>query len=282
MHSTILTRCLRTTSLPLFRQQIPRQPQQLSGWSPKTTRAHSTNPDPLQEKENNKPEKPAANEAAAGSNNDSETTTTTSSSSSATNTESFQAHKLVSEAEKNKEKTKKLLESLRLKRSDKALNSAMESLSRGIQQINAQPEQRSLDRENTTPDPKPQADESAPGTRIELNSVANRISSAATNASASDRKPKPMIKTVPLKLGPKLGRQITVQNDRGMDCASAIRTLESSCRSNGLRRQEAFQRFHVRRGQLRKNLRIQRWRKLFKFSFMETVKKIDRMRDQGW
>jgi hypothetical protein len=97
-----------------------------------------------------------------------------------------------------------------------------------------------------------------------------------------ERKPKLSIKTVPMKLGPKLGRQILVQNDKGVDCATAIRTLEVTCRANYLRQQEASQRFHVRRGQARKNLRIKRWRKLFKFSFLETVKKINRMRDQGW
>lgn len=90
------------------------------------------------------------------------------------------------------------------------------------------------------------------------------------------------LRPIAMKLGTKLGRQIHVQNDKGIDCASAIRMLEISCTTNGLRRQVNLQKFHVRRGQRRKDLRRQRWRKLFKFSFDETVKKIQRMRDQGW
>ncbi|KAH8703688.1 hypothetical protein BGW36DRAFT_369766, partial [Talaromyces proteolyticus] len=93
---------------------------------------------------------------------------------------------------------------------------------------------------------------------------------------------RPTIKPVSLKLGPKLGRQVIVQNDRGIDCASAIRMLEISCSANQLRKQERAQKFHVRRGQLRKDIRRERWRRLFKFSFTETAKKIQRMRDQGW
>jgi hypothetical protein len=264
---------------------MPKQPQQLSWWSANTTRAYSTNPSSPQE--NDGSEKPAEKEAADGDNNNnnsSETTTTTTTTSS-TNTETSQAHDLVSEAQKRAERTKQLLDSLRIKSPISAsgtsnpptnLKKSLKGLTKGLRELNAKPNDPVLARDFTksiVPEIETkQADEQASS----LRTVANRISPIL------DRKPKPMIKTVPMKLGPKLGRQIMVQNDRGMDCASAIRTLEVSCRSNNLRRQEANQRFHVRRGQARKNLRIQRWRKLFKVSFLATVKKIDRMRDQGW
>jgi small subunit ribosomal protein MRP21 len=94
--------------------------------------------------------------------------------------------------------------------------------------------------------------------------------------------PPPRLKPIAMKLGTKLGRQILVQNEKGIDCAGAIRSLQIQCNVNGVRRQANLQKFHVRRGQMRKDLKSQRWRRLFKFSFEETVKKIQRMRDQGW
>ena len=87
---------------------------------------------------------------------------------------------------------------------------------------------------------------------------------------------------VELKLGPTLGRQVHVEPERGRDLAAAIRILGSTCKSNQVKQQATRQKFHVRRGQMRKELRRQRWRKLFKFSFQETVKKIQRMQAQGW
>jgi hypothetical protein len=91
-----------------------------------------------------------------------------------------------------------------------------------------------------------------------------------------------MPRNVDLKLGPTLGRQVHVEPERGRDLAAAIRILGSTCKSNQVKQQATRQKFHVRRGQMKKELRRQRWRKLFKFSFQETVKKIQRMQMQGW
>ncbi|CAL5869516.1 uncharacterized protein PFLUO_LOCUS3746 [Penicillium psychrofluorescens] len=91
-----------------------------------------------------------------------------------------------------------------------------------------------------------------------------------------------MPRKVDLKLGPTLGRQVHVEPERGRDLAAAIRILGSTCKSNQVKQQATRQKFHVRRGQMKKELRRQRWRKLFKFSFQETVKKIQRMQMQGW
>ncbi|KAJ6032226.1 hypothetical protein N7540_002958 [Penicillium herquei] len=85
-----------------------------------------------------------------------------------------------------------------------------------------------------------------------------------------------------LKLGPSLGRQVHVEPEKGVDIAAAIRLLESTCAQNRVKHSANEQRFHVRKGMVRKNLRRSRWRKLFKFSFNETVKKIQRMQAQGW
>lgn len=106
--------------------------------------------------------------------------------------------------------------------------------------------------------------------------------SMASSIDSAEPPSTPRFRTTPMKLGTKLGRQVLVSADRGTDVAAAIRLVQINCAVNGIRRQAALQKFHVRRGQRRKDLKSQRWRKLFKFSFDETVKKIQRMRDQGW
>ncbi|KAL2872505.1 mitochondrial 37S ribosomal protein bS21m [Aspergillus lucknowensis] len=87
---------------------------------------------------------------------------------------------------------------------------------------------------------------------------------------------------IDLKLGPTLGRQVAVEPDRGVDLAGALRKLNSAIARNNVKKDSFTQKYHVRRGQVRKNLRIRRWRELFKFSFQHTVNKIKRMRAQGW
>ena len=108
------------------------------------------------------------------------------------------------------------------------------------------------------------------------------VDSMASSIDSIDPPSTPRFRTTPMKLGTKLGRQVLVSADRGIDVAGAIRQVQMNCAVNGIRRQAQLQKFHVRRGQRRKDLKSQRWRKLFKFSFDETVKKIQRMRDQGW
>ncbi|KAJ5673749.1 hypothetical protein N7462_009188 [Penicillium macrosclerotiorum] len=85
-----------------------------------------------------------------------------------------------------------------------------------------------------------------------------------------------------LKLGPTLGRQIQVEPERGVDLASAIRQLQIAVSVNKVKAQSIEQKYHKRKGAVRKELRRTRWRKLFRFSFQETVKKIQRMQAQGW
>ncbi|KAE8353664.1 hypothetical protein BDV28DRAFT_132652 [Aspergillus coremiiformis] len=106
--------------------------------------------------------------------------------------------------------------------------------------------------------------------------------SRAVGMSAETESYRSPVRRVELKLGPTLGRQVHVEPERGQDVATALRKLQSTCTANRIRQQSALQRFHVRRGQVRKNMKIARWRKLFKFSFRETVKRIQKMRSQGW
>lgn len=85
-----------------------------------------------------------------------------------------------------------------------------------------------------------------------------------------------------LKLGPTLGRQVHVEPERGVDLPAAIRQLEITCSTNKIKANAHEQKYHKRKGAVRKELRRTRWRKLFRFSFQETVKKIQRMQAQGW
>jgi len=109
-----------------------------------------------------------------------------------------------------------------------------------------------------------------------------RSVSIAVKESAETESYRVQIRRVDLKLGTALGRQIHVEPEKGVDLAAAIRNLQISCSLNRVRAQSNQQKFHIRRGQRRKDLRRERWRKLFKFSFSKTVGRIQRMRAQGW
>lgn len=87
---------------------------------------------------------------------------------------------------------------------------------------------------------------------------------------------------VNLKLGPALGREISIEPDRGNDLSSALRMLAARLGQSRLKKMVKDQKFHVRKGQLRKEKRSARWRKLFKFSFQDTLRRVEKMRAQGW
>ena len=88
--------------------------------------------------------------------------------------------------------------------------------------------------------------------------------------------------SIRLRLKPTLGRTRAVDFNSGFDLQAAISAVESSCRQNQVRSDERNQKFHVRRGQRRKDLRSLRWRRLFKAGFVQEVGRIQRMRKQGW
>jgi hypothetical protein len=87
---------------------------------------------------------------------------------------------------------------------------------------------------------------------------------------------------VNIRLTPSLGRTVAVDVGKGIDLSRALRLMESKCARNSVRQQEREQKFHVRRGQLKKDIRSRRWRKLFKVSFQKTIERCERLRRQGW
>lgn len=107
------------------------------------------------------------------------------------------------------------------------------------------------------------------------------VARAATAATVPGYVDRPLRK-VSMKLGPSLGRQVAVEPERGNDLAQSLRVLNMVCNQNKVRQDSNNQKFHVRRGQLRKTMRVVRWRRLFKYSFNHTVSRINRMRAQGW
>lgn len=85
-----------------------------------------------------------------------------------------------------------------------------------------------------------------------------------------------------MKLGPTLGRTVYVDNSRGMDVARAFRSMEIQVAKNQVKKDFNKQRFHERPGLKRKRLHSQRWRNRFKQGFQATVKRVLKMRKQGW
>lgn len=123
------------------------------------------------------------------------------------------------------------------------------------------------------------------GRRGVSDSVSENVASLSANAGRHNQERMAQqlaSRKTELKLGPTLGRQIHVEPERGVDLAAAIRNLQMTCTSNKIKAQSFEQRFHKRKGAVRKEQKRMRWRKLFKFSFQETVKKIQRMQTQGW
>lgn len=84
----------------------------------------------------------------------------------------------------------------------------------------------------------------------------------------------------PLRLKPSLGRTIEVTGYA--DVTRALRMLESLCAKNKVKIDLREQRFHIRRGQKKKLLRMRRWRTLFKEGFLKECERVRRMRKQGW
>jgi small subunit ribosomal protein MRP21 len=88
----------------------------------------------------------------------------------------------------------------------------------------------------------------------------------------------PTRQTPPLRLKPSLGRTVQVYGDP----AKAFRMLERRCTDNSVKRDEVKQKFHIRKGQQRKNDKMRRWRVTFKEGFIAECDRIRRMKKQGW
>ncbi|KIW19835.1 hypothetical protein PV08_00410 [Exophiala spinifera] len=85
--------------------------------------------------------------------------------------------------------------------------------------------------------------------------------------------------SIALRLKPSLGR--TVDGVYG-EPARAFRALERKCTENKVKSDSLAQKRHVRRGQRKKDMRMLRWRRLFREGFIAECGKIRRMRKQGW
>ncbi|GAD95949.1 conserved hypothetical protein [Paecilomyces variotii No. 5] len=162
--------------------------------------------------------------------------------------------------------------------SDESSNSSLDELNRVLSQLDIAG--RNAAQTSKTFIESRKAEQSTPARRPSTNDPL-AFSRAVIESTDPDQYRTP-IRRVELKLGPELGRQVHVDPDRGVDLAAALRNLQINCAVNRVRGQANFQKFHVRRGQRRKDLRRERWRKLFKFSFQKTVEKIQKMRAQGW
>ncbi|RMZ81828.1 hypothetical protein DV738_g2111, partial [Chaetothyriales sp. CBS 135597] len=119
-----------------------------------------------------------------------------------------------------------------------------------------------------------------------------RLTAAEANANAQFRANYPSLNTnlslsgqardSGLRLKPSLGRTVEASVGQGGDLTRIFRSLEALCKRNNVSYDFNKQRFHVRRGQRRKDVRSQRWRKQFSAGFLEECRRIRRMRAQGW
>jgi small subunit ribosomal protein MRP21 len=112
--------------------------------------------------------------------------------------------------------------------------------------------------------------------------IGNRDIAGSLNPRGNRSAPPPVPQPAPMKLGPTLGRTVHVDNQRGIDVARAFRTMEIQVAKNSVRKEFARQKFHERPGKKRKRLHSERWRKRFKAGFKATVKRVLKMRKQGW
>jgi hypothetical protein len=127
---------------------------------------------------------------------------------------------------------------------------------------------------------RPQANPGA--RRIFADSLSRAVGTGSQSGLRYRSRTLPPVRKVEMKLGPTLGRQAHVEPERGTDLAGALRKLQLTIAQNKIRQEAAAQRFHVRKGMVRKQKKMARWKKLFKFSFQGTVQKIQRMQAQGW
>lgn len=113
--------------------------------------------------------------------------------------------------------------------------------------------------------------------------VEQMLNPSSASSSLGSRLP-PAIPDAPLpfKLGPSVGRMVTVDPVRNMDVGRAFRQLEIVCNRNRVRSDFTKQRFHERPGLKRKRLKSSRWRLKFKEGFRGIVKKVMLMKKQGW
>jgi len=87
-----------------------------------------------------------------------------------------------------------------------------------------------------------------------------------------------------LRLKPTLGKTVEIDEGRNFSLTRAFQVLETRINKNGnnVKYDEIKQKFHVRRGQLKKIDRRTRWRIMFKAGFLGECARVRRMIKQGW
>jgi hypothetical protein len=85
---------------------------------------------------------------------------------------------------------------------------------------------------------------------------------------------------VAIRLSSSVSKTVDVQG--ATDLNRAFQKMEYLCARNEVKKELNKQKFHVRRGQLRKLTRISRWRRQFKAGFRAELQRVERMRRQGW
>ena len=139
-------------------------------------------------------------------------------------------------------------------------------------------------------------DASFGGTQRSGNSIANIIppqdrgSSVSRDAGASgwvgnlmthlDKEKEAQKQGPVIRLSTSIGKTVVISGIT--DVTRAFQRMEAICGRNRVRVDSRSQLFHIRKGQLKKNLRIVRWRRQFKEGFVAECAKIHRMRRQGW
>lgn len=88
--------------------------------------------------------------------------------------------------------------------------------------------------------------------------------------------------TLPVRLGPTVGRTVKVSQQKNIDVGKAFRQLEILCRKNAVKSDFARQRFHERGGLKRKRIKSERWRRTFKEGFKGMIALVKKMKKQGW
>ncbi|KAI9795048.1 MAG: hypothetical protein M1816_000070 [Peltula sp. TS41687] len=86
----------------------------------------------------------------------------------------------------------------------------------------------------------------------------------------------------PLRLGPSLGRSVSIEHTGGMELTRGLNLLKAKISQNQIKNDQMRQRFYERPGLKRKRLRSQRWRRKFMVGFRAMVGQVQHMRRQGW
>jgi len=85
-----------------------------------------------------------------------------------------------------------------------------------------------------------------------------------------------------VQTGPRTGKRVSINPQRGVDLPKAIRTLDIRLAVNRVKSDMHRQKFHERAGLKRKRLASERWRRRFKEGFSAVATRVRELTAQGW